>query len=682
MKKIDLHIHTVPAPNNKDADFDFDLSKFKQYVAEINLDIIAITNHNLFDLEQFEEIVNGLDQIQVLPGIEIDYEDGHLLLIADTDNLDDFDEKCRLITTEYDNEGKITHLKLTQIFDDLSQYLLIPHYDKKPKIGQVHLDVLSGHITAGEVRSPKGFYRQIKNVNALVPVLFSDTRIKSALEINTIQGRQTYIKTNAGEVTLKAIKSALQDKTKVFLTPSESHDFFQIFADGQELSQGLNVILGNRSSGKTHFLNKIQETFAEQERDIKYIQQFELVRIDEKKFNEMLNQKRSTIRDEFLAEFKPIVEEVLEIDRKNSLQAIKDYTSSLVEYAQSEKLQDEFSKANLFNGKKLDIDKEDTLQEIIKAVKVLLNEVKYKEMINDHLSANSMQELLKALSQKLKNTSIEQMKKEWVNSLVDEVSEKLQSHSSRPAIRENNLSFFDIKFEKEKIRRFNAIAKSVKKKRSIHKDNKGKFTIEALVSAFAGAGEIKLESKSNLAFKDAFENYDNPFLYLKTLSNKEIERAGLYKFFCNVHYQVLNEYSKPVSGGEMTEFNLLQKLLGARHHEILLVDEPESSFDNIFLKENVNKVLKEISKELPVVVVTHNNTVGMLLQPDYIIYTQREILEGEDEYYIYSGSPGEKEFFTADKSKSLDSHSVLLDTLEAGIQAYEERKRMYDNYKN
>lgn len=681
MRKIDLHIHTIAAPNGKDANFTFDISKFKEYVDTLGLDVVAVTNHNLFNLEQFNEIVAGLKDIKVFPGVEIDYEDGHLLLISENENLEDFDSKCASIEAEYDGNGKITHAKLIEIFSDLNQYLLIPHHDKDPKVGQEHIDTLSGNITAGEVSSPKGFYRQVKQDGALVPVLFSDARIKSEFDVASIQGRQTYVKTNAEEVTLSAVKLALQDKNKVFLTHSGKHDFFQIFSDGQELSQGLNVILGNRSSGKTYFLNKIKETFGYDEKNIKYIKQFELVKIDEDEFNKILEKQRSFTREQYLDMFKPVVEDILEIDRKSTLHNVAEYVTSLIDYAQNEKLQDEYSKAVLFKGEKLIIKTNVTLEQIIKAVKTLLDEINNKAIINRYLADASMRALLEELAQKLRDTTLEKLKKEWANALVDEISGKLQSLSARPAIKNNDLSLFDAKLEKEKIRRFNAIAKAVKKKQSIHKDKKGKFTIEALVGPFSGAGEVKIESKTTLAFKDAFDYYDNPFKYLDLLSEKDLERAGLYKYFCKVRYQVLNEYSKPVSGGEMTEFNLLQKLHDARHHEMLLVDEPESSFDNIFLKENVNKVLKGISEELPVVVVTHNNTVGMLLKPDYVIYTQREIEGGEDRYYIYSGSPGEKDFYTIDKSKSIESHTVLLDALEAGTPAYEERGRMYDNYK-
>ena len=81
------------------------------------------------------------------------------------------------------------------------------------------------------------------------------------------------------------------------------------------------------------------------------------------------------------------------------------------------------------------------------------------------------------------------------------------------------------------------------------------------------------------------------------------------------------------------------------------------------------------------VVVTHNNTVGMLMQPDYVLYTSREIITGDDEYYLYSGSPGDTEFKTADGRKNVSSHVVLLDALEAGEIAYGTRNRMYENYK-
>ena len=55
MKKMDLHIHTVKTQS--DYDFAFSVNALKKYVEEQKIDAIAVTNHNLFDLEQYNLIV-------------------------------------------------------------------------------------------------------------------------------------------------------------------------------------------------------------------------------------------------------------------------------------------------------------------------------------------------------------------------------------------------------------------------------------------------------------------------------------------------------------------------------------------------------------------------------------------------------------------------------------------------
>lgn len=57
MKKIDLHIHTVSTISNKP--FVFSLQKLKEYVEKLEINCIVITNHNTFDLEQFNKICDS-----------------------------------------------------------------------------------------------------------------------------------------------------------------------------------------------------------------------------------------------------------------------------------------------------------------------------------------------------------------------------------------------------------------------------------------------------------------------------------------------------------------------------------------------------------------------------------------------------------------------------------------------
>ncbi len=682
MKKIDFHIHTVPV-NGKDSSFTFNIEKFQHYIDELSIDAVAITNHNLFNLEQFETISSTLQNVIVFPGIEIDFEDGHLLLIGENNNLQDFDQKCKLISAKLNCREKITEVELKEIFKDLSDYLLIPHYAQRREISKHVINSLHDYIFVGEVQSPKKFYKLIKKESGLTPVLFSDVRISTNLDIEKYQGNQTFIKTDVDPLTLTAIITALKDKNKVFLSNLEQHDFFQVFGDGQKLSHGLNIVLGSRSSGKTFFLNKLENIFDKDGNQIKYIRQFDLIKVDEEEFNKILEKERSNVRENHLSCFRKVVDDVVKIDRRTTSYEMQEYLESLIKFAKSEEIQDEFSKAALFKEIPFTIHTDNSLETILKAIKSLLENKEYKAVIEKYLPEVNLRNLLNELKKQFKEKNKEKIRKLWVNNIIEVVAQKLHECSSSPSIKLIGIDFYDIALEREKIKRFNAIVKAIQKEKIIDNRSFGeKFKVQALVGPFLSSQELREESKTrDIAFSEVFKKYKHPFEYLEELKKLSIDRASLYRYFCKVRYHVLNEYDKPVSGGEQSEFNLLKALQDARQFEMLLIDEPESSFDNIFLKDNVNQMIKEISKELPVVVVTHNSTVGMSMQPDYILYTKRETSTGNDEYYLYSGSLGDSKFKTADGTREVDSYTAILDTLEAGDIAYKDRAKIYNNLK-
>lgn len=189
MKKIDFHIHTISTPS--DSSFSFDLGQLNEYIQNTGIDAIALTNHNVFDINQFKTISDSLN-IAVFPGIEISLENGHLLLIADGTELNDFASRCTEITRQIPTpEDSISTNKLNQIFNDLSKYILIPHYEKNPEVPKSAINELADYITAGEVNSPKKFVYCMKNSTSLVPVYFSDSRIDS--DLKKFPTRQTYV---------------------------------------------------------------------------------------------------------------------------------------------------------------------------------------------------------------------------------------------------------------------------------------------------------------------------------------------------------------------------------------------------------------------------------------------------------------------------------------------------------
>ena len=114
-----------------------------------------------------------------------------------------------------------------------------------------------------------------------------------------------------------------------------------------------------------------------------------------------------------------------------------------------------------------------------------------------------------------------------------------------------------------------------------------------------------------------------------------------------------------------------------KKYDMLLIDEPESSFDNLFLNSSVNSLIKEVASDIPVFVVTHNNTVGESIKPNYIIYTKREIIDSEPLYKVYGGHPSSSTLKTVE-GEEIKNFMVLMDCLEGGIDTFEERKRTYE----
>lgn len=674
MKKIDLHIHTVPT--FCDASFVLSLAKLKDYVSNAGLDAIAITNHNCFDLAQFEQIVAKLT-ITVLPGIEVSLNQGQVLVIGDGKDLDDFATKTGQVANKNKKIGdSLSAAEVVSIFGDLHKYLVIPHYEKKPAIAGADLEALKDFISAGEVDSPKKFIRLTKVPAGITPVLFSDARISETLV--TFPTRQTYV--DCGDVTFSSLKVCLRDKTKVALTENNGNRLFQVFDDGQKLSTGLNILLGERSTGKTHTLDRISNIVE----STKYIRQFSLVQADdaayEKEFNEAVAKRRSVFADEYLTSYKTVLNEVTNINLNRNDQIVAKYVETLLKSADEAEKKDTFSKAALFDETLLTISEDNTLTALIGSVRQLIENVEYRPIIEKHLELAALKALACELILILRGKELQKKKDKYVNELVKTIKDRLKLRTSATQIEDVDL--YKIKFEQVEINKFAEVTKLLQQEAVISDESVQGFRVVAKRRPFPGAMEIKTVSRQKVGFKDAFDVYDAPYEYLKALKAIEaLVPAEFYKYFVMIEYEILNKDGFKVSGGERSEFRLLQEIKDAQNYEILLIDEPESSFDNLFLKGQVNQIIKDIAQSMPVVVVTHNSTVGASIQPDFVLYTVKEVVKGVSTYKLYSGHPSDKELMCLDGTKR-KNFEVMMNALEAGSATYEARRKGYENIKN
>ena len=123
---------------------------------------------------QYLKICDQID-ILVLPGIEVDLEGGHILVICDPCDVESFSQKSELVNRDIpDANSDISFDRFVEIFGDLSNYILIPHVDKSPAISKQTIEKFGDFLDCGEVRSVKKFLYAMNQKSELAPVLFSD----------------------------------------------------------------------------------------------------------------------------------------------------------------------------------------------------------------------------------------------------------------------------------------------------------------------------------------------------------------------------------------------------------------------------------------------------------------------------------------------------------------------------
>lgn len=501
--------------------------------------------------------------------------------------------------------------------------------------------------------------------------------MRAKKDLSAFPIRQTFF--DLDDINLDAIKLCLRDKSKVSLTKREGHKKF-VALPNLELSTKLNVIIGGRSSGKSHTLDEIYKRFE----NVKYIRQFSLLEMDEKKaaqdFTNKLNIKRGSIAKKYFSEFSIVVDDVKDIFLENDMIELEKYLSSLIEHASQTERADIFSKCLLYSESEFQTNNLSNIKNLIKAVEMLLDTTEYRSIVDKYIDRGILTKLHYELIKKFIYEKQVVLKKRWINDVILSIKNSLESNTAAPRI--DDVDFYKIQSNQMKINKFKQVVYLLKKPKKIHSKDLEKFKIEVRTKLFNCSSDLGKHSGKKLSFSNAFKSYDDPYMYLKKLRDIEaLDETTYYQYFMNVEFKILNQYGYEVSGGERAEFNLLKEINDAYQYDLLLIDEPESSFDNLFLKDSVNSLLKVIAQELPVIIVTHNNTVGVSIKPDYIVYTKRDTSNSTVNYKIYSGYPSDKYIVSTsgDKIKNIDA---TLNCLEAGENAYDERRYNYEILKD
>jgi len=145
--KIDLHCHTRKTKQGDGKGRNVTPEQFKEKIELADVKIVAITNHNLFDYEQYIELQGVVTGIcQVWPGVEIDIDGEskyHLIVVSKPDEAMTFYDCCEKLFSGTTPDTCLLELKnVCSTFENI-EVIYIPHFhDKKPAISEADKEEL------------------------------------------------------------------------------------------------------------------------------------------------------------------------------------------------------------------------------------------------------------------------------------------------------------------------------------------------------------------------------------------------------------------------------------------------------------------------------------------------------------------------------------------------------------
>lgn len=133
--KIDLHCHTKKIKKGDPITRNVSSDVFSEKIQNADVKIVAITNHNAFDLQQYNELKDKVrENCDVWPGIELDaFGDQkkkdkpvkfHLIVVANPIEANSFKRVVDELLEGFDVNNDSKHItEICEAFKELDRYL-------------------------------------------------------------------------------------------------------------------------------------------------------------------------------------------------------------------------------------------------------------------------------------------------------------------------------------------------------------------------------------------------------------------------------------------------------------------------------------------------------------------------------------------------------------------------------
>ncbi|GMA58083.1 hypothetical protein C7445_1278 [Alicyclobacillus sacchari] len=704
--KIDLHCHTKKAKSGDADTRNVNKEVFAQKIMNADVKIVAITNHNLFDYDQFK-ILSAATQgfCQVWPGIELDVNGTgqkrwHLIVIANPNKLDLFHESIQTLTfNKHPDEGLWT---LNEIYSCLSRCddaLYIPHFHKNPGIPDEDMEELRSIL-----RDSWRIFHDAPNYNSLS--VFSDHSIDTLVG-SDVQDWDKYEEctftdlrlpvTNYEQFCLLAqrdepVVNTLLRTKKIHTTEVSPYKDVKFNVD---IYEDVNIIFGQKGTGKTEILKSIKTQLLQ--KGLRCQEYFGSQKEDGFKNYLMTNDMK---RDPALVGAELCDSEFLKMGEWEDIQPTP--ISHYEKWIKTRRNNRNKSTMKITEAVRQISDNHEVLEVVEREYDIVDKNIERVMEINfDSYLSTEESLLLKSLLSKLSSRVTTRLRKELIEKSASELSnfsidtikslaDKKTASISKPSTT-GYAEFVQKRLELLKVSQKitdNIYGKEYKEKELIGKiEEKGNLYVQK-VYRMLGAKSLASEFSHKIRplqqvqgdleeIRKKFHAHDIITLVSSVRDLCREERITDARDFLGLSKVIVTENDQlyQPSNGEKGIL-LLQKAL-REEADAYILDEPEMGMGNSYIDSTIRPRISDLSKRFKIVVVaTHNANIAVRTRPYQSVYR----VHNNGQYSTYVGNPFTDELRNiSDENDRKSWTQESMNTLEGGKEAFYERKVIYES---
>ncbi len=709
--KIDLHCHTKKTKIKESELRNVTLEQFKEKVELSEVKILAITNHNRFFRDNYEEFKTAVkDSCYIIPGIELDVEGvnksrGHIILIANPDDVDIFEDKINQITKGYTPDNFIigSH-ELYDKFKDMD-IIYIAHFLKDKQLSIEDLKDFESIMN-----KPLRLLKEASNIVSIGVLQSNNHRAMIGTDVINWNDYENYTFGNL-KFEIKDFKSLIKlvDKDTQLISDLINENFDEkIIVYGKSKTKeypfelpifdDVNIIFGDKGSGKTEILNSLKDHY-EMNGD-KYVRfsggdkeewYNKLISVDKEDYNV----SKLQLDNNFSNELKNIT--TFNDETPASIKSYYKYFKNASKNKKKSMMKSLFiSKSHSFNDNVYNnlFNDYTTINDFIKK----LEKFEYKNYNSDEVIKIicSLNILKENIYQKYKDIWLEENSLKLLDDFIEKMNNYVSQNIGSPSMPIETGLFNFIKKRIELRNNIQNIIKILNETSNSTSEYIGKLGLKGNVNLTTQYKFINLLNKKDIDHTTLISNKGELVNILTNMekisknisSSKLIEYVKAIALDCNnKNIESLNDFisierffeisDKPYkpSKGELAILSLQHDLISKKEYEIFLIDEPEANLGSTYINDEIVPLLKDLAHaKKKVVIATHDANIAIRTRPSNSIL---KIVDNEN-YKTYIGNMFTDILYDIDSNEKLSWKDESIKYLEGGKDAFDERSDLYE----